>query len=176
MNQEFYIFVSLFIAFISILLTAFILYENYKHNRLSVKPIPDLFASNFVNRITVSLENKGIGPYIIKSFRVIKGNEIKSNIIEWMPVLPDGIYYSNFLKDFEGTAVKPSESIILFEFILKSSDERQLVLLDTIRNILSEIGIEFDYTDIYERKMTFPLHFLSNVYRIEDNTKYISSR
>jgi hypothetical protein len=93
-----------------------------------------------------------------------------------MPVLPDGIYYSNFLKDFEGTAVKPSESIILFEFILKSSDERQLVLLDTIRNILSEIGIEFDYTDIYERKMTFPQHFLSNVYRIEDNTKYISSR
>ncbi|MCK9426465.1 MAG: hypothetical protein M0Q21_10540 [Ignavibacteriaceae bacterium] len=141
-----------------------------KHNRLSVKPIGDILANNFEDKIEVILENKGTGPLIMKSFRAIVGNESKSNVIDWMPNLPEGFRWSNFLKDFEGSAFKPFESNILVEFSLDLRDEKRIEIRDNIREALSKICIEFEYTDIYNNKMYFPLHCLSNVFG-NDNSR-----
>ena len=135
-----------------------------KHNRLSVKPIGDILANNFEDKIDVILENKGTGPLIIKSFRAIVNNESKSNLIDWMPNLPNGFNWSNWLKDFEGTALKPLESITLLEFKLDFREEKQRKIRDNIRKALCKICIEFEYKDIYNNTFYFPLHCLSNVY------------
>ena len=132
-----------------------------EHNKLSVKPIPDILTSNFENRITITLENNGTGPLIIKTFKAIIGNQSKSNIIDWMPNLPNGIYWSNWLRDFEGCAIKPFESKLLLEYRLDLQDETQTKVRNIIREALSKISIEFEYTDIYGTKMNFPLRFMS---------------
>ena len=73
-----------------------------KHNILSVKPLPDILVSNYRNRIAISIENNGIGPLIIKNFRAYVGDESKSNLIDWMPHVPDGCDLSyHWLRDFE---------------------------------------------------------------------------
>lgn len=132
-----------------------------KHNILSVKPIPDILTSNFENKIAITLENNGAGPLIIKKFRAYVGNESKTNIIDWMPNIPNGYYWSNWLQNFENCAIKPYDSKILLEFKLELEDKNQTEIRDNIRKSLSKVSIEFEYTDIYENKMYFPLHVLS---------------
>jgi len=129
---------------------------------LSVKPIPDILTSDFENKIAVTLENNGTGPLIIKSFKACVGDKSKSNVIDWMPSIPDGYYWSNWLRNFEDCAIKPFESKILLEFKLNIEDEIQREIRDNIRNALSKVSIEFCYTDIYNTKMYFPLRFLSS--------------
>ena len=133
-----------------------------KHNTLSVKPIPDILTSNFENKIAVTLENNGTGPLIIKTFKAFLGNMTKSNMIDLMPDMPVGYYWSDWLRNFEDCAIRPMESKILLEFNLDLNDERQREIRDNIRRTLSEVSIEFEYTDIYNTKMNFALRFLSS--------------
>jgi hypothetical protein len=130
------------------------------HNILSVKPIPDILTSNFENRIAVTLENNGTGPLIIKTFKAIIDNKSKSNVIDLMPNLPEGFYWSNWLRNFEGSAIKPFESKLLLEYSLDHSDKKQAEVRDIIREALSKMSIEFEYADIYNTKMYFPIRFL----------------
>jgi hypothetical protein len=165
MDSNFIVSISaIFIALASLAVTIWQGIITRKHNILSVKPIPDILISNFENKIAVTLENKGTGALIIKSFRAYCGNESKSNIIDWMPILDDGIYWSNWLRDFEGSALKPLESKVLLEFTLDDHDKKQTEARDIIRKSLSKISIEIEYTDIYNTKMFFPLHFLSSTF------------
>jgi len=132
-----------------------------KHNILSVKPIPDILTSDFEDKIAVTLENNGTGPLIIKTFKAIISDKSKSNVIDWMPNLPDGYYWSNWLRDFEGCAIKPFESKVLLEFKLNNEDEKQREIRDDIRRALSKVSIKFEYTDIYNTRMYFPTRILS---------------
>lgn len=157
-------FSAIFIAVATLAVTIWQGIITRKHNILSVKPIPDILISNFENRIAVTIENKGTGALIIKSFRAYCGNESKSNIIDWMPILPNGIYWSNWLRDFEGSALKPLESKVLLEFTLDHKNNNQAEARDIIRKSLSKISVEFEYTDVYNNKMNFPLHFLSSTF------------
>jgi len=152
---------AIIIALASLVVTIWQGIINRKHNILSVKPIPDILTSNFENKIAVTLENNGIGPLIIKDFRAYVGNKYRSCIIDWMPSLPEGIYWSNWLRNFENCAIKPSESKTLIEFKLDLENENQRKIRDTIREALAKVSIEFEYADIYENKMNFPLHILS---------------
>jgi hypothetical protein len=158
---------AIFIALASLVATIWQAKITREHNILSVKPIPDILTSNFENRIAVTLENNGTGPLIIKKFEAIVSNKSKSNIIDWMPNLPEGIYWSNWLKDFEGCAIKPFESKLLLEYKLDIQDKEQTKARDIVREALSKISIEFEYTDIYNTKMHFPLHFLSSAFGIK---------
>jgi hypothetical protein len=155
---------SVIIALLALVTTIWQGLITRKHNCLSVKPIGDILANNFEDKIEVILENKGTGPLILKSFRAIVGYESKSNLIDWMPNLPDGFHWSNWLKDFEGSALKPFESISLLEFTLNFREEKQRVIRNNIRNSLTKVCIEFEYTDIYNNKFYFPLHCLTNVF------------
>lgn len=155
---------AIIIALLSLVATIWNGIITRKHNRLSIKPFPDILISNYEDKIAVTLENKGTGPLIIKSFRAFVGNESKSNIIDWMPNLPEGNYWSDYLRDFENTTFKPFETKPLVEFSLDIRDAKQTQLRDKIRKALADVSIEFDYSDIYNTKMYYPLHFLSSTF------------
>ena len=155
------------IALASLIVTIWQGIVTRKHNILSVKPIPDILTSNFENKIAVTLENNGTGPLIIKTFRAIVGEEIKSNLVDWMPDIPAGYYWSNWLRNFEGCAIKPFESKLLLEFKLDENDNRQAEIRDNIRNALTKMSIEFEYTDIYNTIMIFPTRSLSSAFKYE---------
>ena len=159
---------AIFIALASLFVTIWQGIITRKHNRLSVKPLPDIHTQNFENKIAVLLENNGTGPLIIKSFRAIVGNDYKSNINDWMPQLPPDCYWSTWLRNFENSAVKPFESKNLLEFRLDERDALQVEYRDKIRETLSKIIIEMEYSDIYDTKMYFTPRHLSSAFGVDD--------
>jgi hypothetical protein len=120
-----------------------------------------MIAQDYEDNLCIKLENKGNGPLIIKAFRAIKKGQIKSTLIEWMPSLPEGIYWSNFHYNFEDTAIRPSESLILIELSIDINNKQQRKLRDIIRKELSQIDVELDYTDMYNQPELFPRHSLN---------------
>lgn len=157
--------IAIIIGFLSILLAFLTFRLNKKHQRLSVIPIGDISTWNYENKLSVLLENNGIGPLIITSFRATINGVSKNNIIDLMPQLPKGIYWSNYFENFEGSAIKPSESIILLEFSLNMKNRKESEFRDLIRRTLSEIVVEFNYTDIYGNPKKYLKHSLSRFER-----------
>ena len=101
---------AIVIALASLIVTIWQGIITRKHNILSVKPLPDILTSNYENRLAVTLENNGTGPLIIKDFRAFIDDRSRSNIIDWMPKLPEGHYWSAWLRNFNDCAIKPFES------------------------------------------------------------------
>lgn len=153
--------IAIIIAFLSIVLAFFTYRLNKKHQVLSVIPIGDISTWNYESKISVLLENNGIGPLIITSFKATTNGNSRNNIIDLMPQLPEGIYWSNYFVNFEGAAIRPSESIILIELSINEKNKKQREVRDRIRRVLSSIEVEFDYTDIYGNPMKFSKHSLS---------------
>jgi hypothetical protein len=144
------------IALLSLFATIWQCFVTRRHNILSVRPIPDVVVSNCDGRVAVSIENNGIGPLLMKNFKAVLGNEHKNNIIDWMPALPKEIYWSKWLRSFENSTIKPSDSIVLLEFKLDPENEEHVKTRNMIKQALSDLSIEFEYTDIYENKMYLP--------------------
>ncbi len=152
---------AILIGFLSIVLTFWTLWTNRKHHRLSVRPLADIDASDYEDRLAVTLTNRGSGPMVIKTFHAIRGKETKPNLIDWMPPLPKGIFWSNFYKNLEDAPLRPSDSILLIEFTLDLRDARQCEARDAIRRALAAIAVGVDYVDIYNAKMHFGPQSLS---------------
>ncbi len=152
---------AIIIGFLSIILTFWTLLTNRRHQRLTLRPIADISTEDFENKSSVKIENKGNGPLIINAFRAIKGTDSKADLIDWMPELPDNLYWSDFHKHIEGSALRPSGSLALVEFKLDKSNAKQREARDNIRRTLEIIDGELDYSDIYEKPMHYPRHSLS---------------
>ena len=159
--QAFSSLLVILVGFLSIMLTVLTLRTNRRHNQLSVKPIADISASDFENKLSVTLDNRGNGPLIIQAFRAVKNGVSKSSLIDWMPDLPPGLFWTNFTKNIEGCALRPSESIPLIEFSLDMKNRTHREARDLIRRALADITLELDYRDIYDNPFKFPQHSLS---------------
>jgi hypothetical protein len=143
------------------MLTVFTLRIHRRHNQLSVKPLGDFYLSNFESKLAVTIENRGNGPLIIKSFQAVRDGISKPNLLDWMPQLPPGILWSNYAKDLEGTALRPSESVPLIEFSLDTQNREHTAQRDRIRQSLAKITVELHYTDIYDNEFSTPQQSLS---------------
>lgn len=161
---------AVIIGFVSILLTFLTLRANRKHNRLSVKPIADVSASDFEDKLLLTLTNKGSGPLIIKRFQAVNDGTAKNNVIDWMPALPPNLAWSNFVKNIEGCALRPSESIPLIDFSLDPRLPEQRKARDSIRQALSILTVEVEYSDIYDNPFKLPPQSLSWFARNLDST------
>ncbi len=153
--------IAIFVGFLSVILTALILRTNRRHNQLSVKPLGELHEADYEGRLCVSIRNKGNGPLIIKAIRAEKKGMSKSDLLNWMPNLPEGISWSDFNTNLEGSSLMPSESVPLLEFSLNINNKLETDTRDLIRKSLAEITMEIDYIDIYNNKFSIPPKLLS---------------
>jgi hypothetical protein len=159
--QAFTSLLAISIGFLSIILTYLTLQMNRKHQRLSVKPIADITPHDFAENISVTLDNKGNGPLIIKTFRATKNHNSTSNLIDWMPALPNNLSWFTFQKNFEGTALRPGESLVLIKLKINKKNKQEIKFRDDVRRSLSELEVELEYSDIYGAQMCFPKYKLS---------------
>jgi hypothetical protein len=107
---------ELIIASIAIGISIITLLFQRKHNKLTFKPIPVLVKYNYIDTLRVRIWNNGNGPLIIKSIIAEKDNIKKSNLKDFIPPLPNGIYYVDFITDFDNRAIAPGESLRMIEF------------------------------------------------------------
>lgn len=144
-----------------------------KKQEKALRPLAYINAGDFENKIYVGIKNSGLGPLLIKDFRVTnaEGKTI-NNIIDFMPPLPDNYSWTNFFGNPIGYVIKEGAEVPLLEInarnlILDNSDlaggENLLpegfyiasfaIIRDAIRLALSELKVELEYEDIYENKM-----------------------
>jgi hypothetical protein len=147
---------ALFVSLISIVLAVCSMKMQRTHNRKSVLPIGHISVGDYENLIFVRLENKGVGPLLIKKLSVAKQGDDRQQsgaLIDFMPDLPDGICWSTFVVNLPGHVISPGKeiSLVLLEGDpddAKFNDARRLT-----RNALSVLNIKLEYVDVYEKKM-----------------------
>jgi hypothetical protein len=149
------------ISIVSILIAGLTLNMQRKHNRLSVKPIPNITEMNYVDsgKIGLSLENVGIGPMIIKKIKSCKGETVKKDPFEWLPEGFDHILTDYTLK-FEGTAIPPMDHICLLYYDYDPKDNKSLNNSELIRSILAELEINVEYADVYDQIYEYNYHLV----------------
>ena len=168
-NSEAIIAVGTIIISLAALIVSIITYRGQKKLTLqSAKPFLSLNLVDATDRISIELENNGVGVAIIKNatFKSINSDESSKsliNLVESVDRNMDKPYFQNrtLWKRYEESlcnkAIAPQSKRYLLEFPLK--DPSKLPLL---REILSKIEVEIIYTSIYEK----------DSYTLSDNLKY----
>ena len=120
-----------------------------QHNRLSVKPVPFLAMADYEHLIRAKVINNGAGPLMVKSVRVIGAGKSETDVISWMPALPEGIFWTSFTSLLEDRGVLPGHELILINLEGDPDDPRFATFRDQCRHVLSELHVFVEYTDIY---------------------------
>lgn len=129
-----------------------------KHNYMSLKPICRIKVGDYESNIFVKLSNTGVGPLIIKRVAISYCNKVKSNLIDFCPTVPEGLDWNDFVKEIKGKVIRVNEDLVLID--IEGLDKRRNTqkeaadfgeFITKLRNILSEVTINVEYTDIYEK-------------------------
>lgn len=121
-----------------------------RHNVLSVKPIPIVTVADFEDSIRIKVRNHGSGPMIVKRVHVGDGKSTKESLIEWMPNLPPGLLWSNFVGPVSDRSFLSGSEIVLIELSGDHKDEVFRAARDAIRSALERLTVIVEYTDIYD--------------------------
>ena len=152
---------TLAISVASIILTLVTIIQTRKHNHLSVKPLCHIHPPDYEDRIAVIIQNHGIGPLVTKSIKFYdESNETKTYLIDLMPRLPTGYYWTHFTKS-DSFVVPANNEKILIELSGKHTDVDFIKLRDSVRKRLSSITVEYEFTDIYGRSFPKEIYKLS---------------
>ena len=138
---------------ISIFFASFSLSQKKHHDRLSVSPIPRIGMGDYQNKQFVSIENNGVGPLIISSLHILKdGKRLESRLIDNMPQLPNGLYWTTFTGNVARRSIFPGNSITLIEIYGDEDNGTYGLFRDKLREVLSNLTLRLEYTDIYGSK------------------------
>jgi hypothetical protein len=100
--------------------------------------------------LKIELVNEGVGPAIIKKIVVGKNeHEKKDNLYSWMPKLPDGIHYKNYLTRESDLAMLSGKNIEMLFIQLEPEIEIQRNYIEKMRGTLRHLSIKIEYTDVY---------------------------
>lgn len=127
-----------------------------RHNVLSVKPIPMVSVADYEDRLTVKILNNGSGPLIIKGVQVKKESQVYESLVDWMPCLPDGMYWATFVGSVKNRSLLPGNEIKLLELTGDHTENEFKKVRDNCRAALCKLTIVLEYTDVYGS--TFEFH------------------
>lgn len=142
---------ALFLSFISTMGAIYSVAGDRNHNRLSVKPMPDVILGDYEDVIEVILKNEGLGPLKILDFEVSNGKTTKDSVIDFMPDPPQVITWKDFSKNLKDRVLAPGEKKNLL--ILEQEDKylrSYNPFKEEVRKALSVLTIKITYTGVYE--------------------------
>lgn len=147
------------LSVISTIIAVQMLRSQRKHNRLTVRPLAFVAGVDYENKVAVRIWNNGIGPMIIRSVQLMPDNPKAQHLIERMPELPDGFYWSAYSTQLDNRALRPGDRITLLQLddTAYADDRNTFTSFEDFRNevrrILSAITVVVEYTDVYGHKM-----------------------
>jgi hypothetical protein len=137
------------------------------HNEMSVAPLPYVFLGDYNNKIYVKLTNSGIGPLIVKSISVKNCEKTDNNLLSFMPNLPNGLFWTNYVMEFKDRPIPPRDDITLLQFDCDLENAPETEFRDQCRRILASLTVSCDYTDMYGKK--FPTYSRKLTWFSRDN-------
>jgi hypothetical protein len=140
----------------SFLVAAITVFMLRSQSRGAVRPIPFISFGDYVNQILVSIQNRGVGPLVIKSISVVDrktGREGK-NVIDFMPALPAGFFWEDFIQvDIEGRPIAANDELVMAKFSMPEVLNPALPEIRTqIRDALSSLTMTLVVSDVYKSK------------------------
>jgi hypothetical protein len=144
---------ALLISIISLFITLWSLWNQRRHNFLSVRPLPFISRADYENRIAVKIHNNGIGPLIILKLVVTDGTSSKKSIVEWMPPLPSGLAWDTFVQELENRSLAPEHEIVLLQLIGDPNEEDFRAFRKECREALKKLTVTLHFSDAYNRLM-----------------------
>lgn len=121
-----------------------------KHNVMSLRPIADVTVGDWETNLRVTLRNNGAGPLSVTRLVAGNGAEVRSSLLDWMPDLPDDIYWSNFAGNIDGRSLSPDRAIVLLELQGDAADGTFAAFRDEVRSSLRILTVNVEYTDVYD--------------------------
>lgn len=144
---------ALFVSVVSVWISVWSARIQRKHNELSVRPLAEVTVGDYENSVRVKLLNNGTGPMIIIGVTVSDGANAKSSLIEWMPDLPDERPWTNFTYALRHRTLQSGAEITLLELTSEGDDLQFTKCRDLVREALTPLTVNVEYTDIYDSIM-----------------------
>lgn len=156
-NSEAVIAVATIIISFVALIVSIITYRGQKKLTLqSARPFLSLNLVDISDRISIELENNGLGVAIIKntSFGSMNSGHVADSLIDLVesidydtdnPCFQDKTIWKRYEESLCKKAIAPQSKRYLLELTIKDSSK-----LTLLRDILSEIEVKINYTSIYE--------------------------
>jgi hypothetical protein len=113
---------ALIIALISVFIAMRQLGIQQNHNKKSLKPLGNIDLGDYEDNLYAKISNHGLGPLIIETIEVSKDGITKSDIMSFLPDLPKGKYYKDFVIDMKDKIITPNNSIYLFDISFEKSE------------------------------------------------------
>ena len=119
--------------------------------RNAVRPLANVPLGDYESSVFIKLTNNGMGPMIIKSVRITNAPDPSRPLIDAMPKLQRGVWWTRFIRDVVGRSILPGGEIVLLELSSKSSNSKDQFALsrDQVRQALGKLEVHVEYTDIY---------------------------
>lgn len=148
--------VSITIAICAIAVAVSETYLTRKHNRLSVRPSLHFDIMHSKGELRVSIKNKGLGPAIIKSFRVFfNGEELVGSAYEIANEISDELEIAHFAPKvyIPGSEQNflPNEELHILRIPDLVSDIEEL---SRVREALVYLNVQVNYLSIYEESFS----------------------
>lgn len=144
-------------AFLSAVVAGFALWvarstlkHQRKHNVLSLRPIVEVTVGDWETKLRVTLRNNGAGPLVVTRLVAGNGGEVRASLLDWMPDLPEGVYWSNFAGNIDGRSLSPDRAIVLLELDGDATDRTFAEFRDHVRAALHPLTLNVEYTDVYD--------------------------
>jgi hypothetical protein len=145
---------ALAVSLLSIVLSVCTMAMQRKHNRRSVMPIGHISVGDYEDHLFVTLRNDGVGPMLIEQVLVTAvGGESKTALIEFMPNLPNGIFWTTFVADISTRALPAGKDIKLISLEGGLHNEKFCKARDSVRATLRNLKVEVAYRNVYGDKM-----------------------
>ncbi|WP_394146559.1 hypothetical protein [Vibrio atypicus] len=143
--------VSITIAICAIVVAVSQTYLTRKHNRLSVRPSLHFDIMHSKSEFRISVKNKGLGPAIIKNFRVLfNGEELVGSIFEIANEISDELEIAHFAPKVympgEEQSLLPNEELHILRIPDLVSDSEELA---RVREALDYLDLQINYLSIY---------------------------
>lgn len=87
---------------------------------------------------------------LVKRVHVGDGMQVKESLVEWMPDLPAGLLWSNFVGPVSDRSLLPGSEIVLLELSGDHNDKAFRAARDAARSALERLTVMVEYTDVYE--------------------------
>ncbi|CAN5481898.1 hypothetical protein BH11PSE7_BH11PSE7_01000 [soil metagenome] len=116
---------------------------------MSLRPIAEVTVGDWETKLRVTLRNNGAGPLVVTHVVAGNGAEVKSSLLDWMPDLPEDIYWSNFAGNIDGRSLSSDRAIVLLELQGDATDGAFAAFRDEVRAALHPLIVNVEYTDVY---------------------------
>jgi hypothetical protein len=147
---------ALFVSICSFILTIYTIWTQRRHDRLSVKPLVNIHVEDFPERITITVQNDGLGPMIIKSVECFKNGDVSQQNVGWPPITFRKSDFTilnatpRFTKGLEGCPILNGKFFVIFQHEIDPNNPNQTRLANITRDSFKELSVKVKYASIFD--------------------------